>query len=159
MSKHPDPLIRPRPPTGFTLVELVIVIVVLAAGLVGILSVFNQAVVRSADPVLQQQAVALAEGYMEEILGMSNPGPGPGCSTSGGGARGSWESVGDYDAIDDEAPSNVDGSTIAGLADYRVSVAVVSHTLSAESGCRITVTVTAPGNISAELNGFRAHDD
>ena len=51
---------RPRQ-RGFTLVELIIFIVVVGAGLAGILSVSNQVVRSSADPMLTKQSVALAE--------------------------------------------------------------------------------------------------
>lgn len=52
---------------GMTLIELVMFIVIVAVGVAGILSVLNVTVMRSADPLVQKQAQALAEGLLEEI--------------------------------------------------------------------------------------------
>lgn len=51
-----------------TLIELVISIVVIAVAITGILSVMNRTTASSADPMVKSQAVAIAEGYLEEIL-------------------------------------------------------------------------------------------
>ena len=53
---------------GFTLIEVIIFIVVVAAGLAGILSVSNTVVKSSADPVVRKQTIAIAESLLEEIL-------------------------------------------------------------------------------------------
>ena len=58
------PSLRQR---GMTLIELVMFIVIVAVGVAGILSVLNVTVMRSADPLVQKQAQALAEGLLEEI--------------------------------------------------------------------------------------------
>lgn len=137
---------------GFTLIELIVVIVVLAAGLTGILVVFNQTVARSADPMLQQQAIALAEGYMEEIMGMGCPGASP-----TGTARGEWAFVFDYHGVDDQPPVDVAGNALAGLGAYRVQVTVTNDTLASVPGCRISVLAHGEGARS-ELTGFRAAD-
>ena len=52
---------------GMTLIELVMFVVIVAVGVAGILSVLNVTVMRSADPLVQKQAQALAEGLLEEI--------------------------------------------------------------------------------------------
>ena len=52
---------------GMTLVELVMFIVIVSVGVAGILSVLNITVQKSADPLVQKQAQALAEGLLEEI--------------------------------------------------------------------------------------------
>ena len=53
---------------GFTLVELVIAMVVISIALSGVLMVMNYTTAHSADPMIQHQAVAIAEAYLEEIL-------------------------------------------------------------------------------------------
>ena len=53
---------------GFTLIELIIFIVVVSAGLAGILSVMNTVVKSSADPMVRKQSIAIAESLLEEIL-------------------------------------------------------------------------------------------
>lgn len=52
---------------GISLIELVIFIVIVAVGVAGILSVMNITVMHSADPLIQKQAVAIAESLLEEI--------------------------------------------------------------------------------------------
>ena len=56
-----------RSQRGMTLIELVMFVVIVAVGVAGILSVLNVTVMRSADPLVQKQAQALAEGLLEEI--------------------------------------------------------------------------------------------
>ncbi|MBL8317986.1 MAG: prepilin-type N-terminal cleavage/methylation domain-containing protein, partial [Burkholderiaceae bacterium] len=53
---------------GVSLVELMIAIVVIGAGLAGVLTAYGTATRASADPVRRQQMLALAEEMMEEIL-------------------------------------------------------------------------------------------
>ena len=52
---------------GFTLVELLIFIVVIAAAIAGVLKVFTEATTRSADPAVRRQALAIAESLLEEV--------------------------------------------------------------------------------------------
>ena len=53
---------------GTTLIELIIAMIIISVALSGILSVVNITTRHSADPVVQLQAVAIAESYLEEIL-------------------------------------------------------------------------------------------
>jgi MSHA pilin protein MshD len=53
---------------GFTLIEVIIFIVVVSAGLAGILSVSNTVVKSSADPMVRKQALTIAESLLEEIV-------------------------------------------------------------------------------------------
>lgn len=53
---------------GFTLIELVMFIVIVSIGLAGVLLVFDTVTRRSADPIRAKQAMAVAEGMMDEIL-------------------------------------------------------------------------------------------
>lgn len=52
---------------GVTLIELIMFIVVIGAAMVGVLGAINYATRASADPMLQKQALALAEAVMEEV--------------------------------------------------------------------------------------------
>lgn len=56
-----------RNQSGFTLIELIMFIVIVSIGVVGILSVMNFTTARSADPLLQMQAISIAEALMEEV--------------------------------------------------------------------------------------------
>lgn len=52
---------------GLTMIELVIFIVIVGVAVVGVLGVISLNTARSADPVRQKQALAIAEGLMNEI--------------------------------------------------------------------------------------------
>ena len=54
---------------GFTLIELVISIVVVGAGVTAIFSLTTQAASYGTDPMTYKQSMAIAESYMEEIRG------------------------------------------------------------------------------------------
>ena len=55
---------------GISLIELIMFIVIVGAGLAGILGVMNFTTRASADPLIQKQALAIAEAYLEEVLAM-----------------------------------------------------------------------------------------
>lgn len=52
---------------GLTMIELVVFIVIVGVAVVGVLGVISLNTARSADPVRQKQALAIAEGLMNEI--------------------------------------------------------------------------------------------
>jgi MSHA pilin protein MshD len=71
---------------GFSLLETVIFIVVVAVGLSGILGLFVQNTQNSVDPYLRERAVAVALAYMDEIMGKrfdENTPVGGGCVETG----------------------------------------------------------------------------
>ncbi len=71
---------------GFSLLETVIFIVVVAVGLTGILGLFVQNTQSSADPYVRERAVAVAHAYMDEIMGKrfdENTPLGGGCVETG----------------------------------------------------------------------------
>lgn len=145
---------------GFTLIELVVSIVVLAIGVAGILAVYIQTVARSADPMLQQQAVLIAEAYMDEILGKAFVDPN---GSEAGESRATWDDVDDYAAVTGLAPTSASGVAIAELADYRVTVAVTPQSIggvAASDAFNITVTVNhaTDSGVSAELVSYRFRD-
>lgn len=146
--------------TGFTLIEIIMTIVVLAAGLLGIVSIYIQTVVRSADPMLNLQALALAEGYLEEILGTRcTEGPEPAAN------RDFRDRVLQYNGLDDHPPTDIAGNALAGLEHYRVQVVVTHTALGPEhqplDGCRVQVSVTSQrdNSLQTELIGYMARRD
>jgi MSHA pilin protein MshD len=58
---------RARPSRGFTLIELIMFIVIVSIALVGIFQVVALTTKFSADPQLRKQAMAIAEGLLEEV--------------------------------------------------------------------------------------------
>lgn len=141
---------------GASLVELIMFIVVIGAGLVGILAVMNLNTAASADPLVQKQALAIGEAYLEEVLSAPftycdpddanaataestaavNPANPLVCAATREalGAEGSetrsgspnFDNVSDYSALTAAAPATLEGTAISGLSAYTVSVAIVA---------------------------------
>jgi MSHA pilin protein MshD len=55
---------------GFTILELIVFIVIVAVALVGVLSVLNLTAQHNADPIIIKQMQAIAETYLEEVSSM-----------------------------------------------------------------------------------------
>lgn len=53
---------------GFTLIELVVSIVIIAIGATALSVIMSQSVQNSVNPVINQQAHAIAQSYLEEVL-------------------------------------------------------------------------------------------
>lgn len=139
---------------GFTLIELVLAIVVLGVGLAGVLIAFSTVTRGSADPVVAQQMLAIAEEMMEEIqlkpyAAAANVAPAA-C------ARNTWNDVLDYNGYATSGQiCTIDGTAIPSLAGYSVQVTVAAATLAGVGAARrINVTVTR-GTSSFTLTGWR----
>lgn len=138
--------------TGVTLVELVISMVIISIALGGVLLAFNQAVSRSADPMLQHQAVAIGDAYLEEILLRPYSGV-------AGATRATFGRLEDYPGLGEHPPADQEGNAIAALSAYRVSVTVETATLGPAGETmpakRVAVRVTHPSGIDLTLTGYR----
>lgn len=163
---------------GFTLVELVIAIVVLALGATTYLLLVNRSLERSGNPIVEQQAYAVAQSYMEEIL--ANPFCDPdfstdckadctsatACSTCSisEGSRSLFDDVCDYDGLSDAGAEDFTGA-IPGLSNYNVDVTVddsgvTLNGLSSASGqvVRIDVNVSYPGtDVDATMQSYKVN--
>ena len=145
---------------GFTLIELIIFIVVVGAGLAGILAVSTNVVRSSADPMVRKQAMALADSILEEIVQKEYLDPD---GVSGETTRDTMDDVGDYNAIDETLSAS--GPIFLGMPSnlygYRIRINVVAPpdaaaklgTLDAE---RVTVTVSR-GSESIVMTGYRTN--
>lgn len=149
---------------GFTLIELVITIVVLAVGIVGMLSVSTFTTAKSADPIIVHQANAIAEAYLEEIMlqpfcdpdlstdciaACSGGGGACGnaaCTASEGGNRPLYDDVCDYNNLPDSVVRDRAGNPISGLNGYSVNV-VVDDTAAATLGKGTNVLSGSSGNL------------
>lgn len=141
--------------SGFTLIEMIIAIVVIAVGLAGVLSAFNVVVRSSSDPLVRKQMLALAEEMMEEVM-LKPYAAGPGsialCDRSGA------DDISDYNGYH-QAVCSVDGVAIPALADYTIDVVVTAAALgaiAAGNASSVTVTVTH-GSDTVTLTGWRAN--
>jgi len=147
-----------RQAQGFTLIELIVFIVVVSAGLTGIMLVVDTVVKASADPLVRKQTMSIAESLLEEILlrDFANPDEGQVNPPS----RAQFDNVGDYAGyttlagIEDRA-----GAPVTGLGRYNISppVSVVSTgELTGVAALKVTVHVTGPmGTVS--LSGYRGN--
>ena len=152
--------VRQMPQRGFTLIELIIFIVVVAAGLAGILSVMNTVVKSSADPMVRKQTIASAESLLEEILlkDYAKPTGSTALGFSASGTRNLFDCVDDYSGYTTTGIVDMTGATVTGLSNYNISAVVVdgTATLGTLAVKKITVTVTGPqGPVS--LTGYRSN--
>jgi MSHA pilin protein MshD len=137
-------------PAGFTLVEMTITIVILAIALVGVASMVGLGTSNSANTLVQTRAVALAESYLDEILGRrfdersAASGLDPCFGLSGGdkcsdevdfgpdggeSSRDEYDDVDDYDGLkegDGEVPpiADAEGATRVEYTNFHVEVSV-----------------------------------
>jgi len=146
---------------GTTLIELIISIVVIGIALAGILLVMNRNIGTSSNPLIQHQAIAIGEAYLEEILEKPFVDP---VAPDGEINRNEYDDIDDYNAIVSQVPSDQNGNAIAGLGSYRVTVTVVNEAIGpagnqAPSGqaFRVTVSVLTPTNSNVQISGYRTN--
>lgn len=150
---------------GVTLIELIVFIVIISTALAGILLVMNQVTVRSADPLVHKQALAIAESMLEEVqLQALAP---TSCTGALGAdaARAGAGCVSDYNGYSTTA-GILDFSTnaaVAGLEAYNITGVAVTQIASlggmpinAGSGVSITVSVADPMGDTLVATGYRA---
>ncbi len=139
---------------GVTLVELIISIVIISTALAGILGLINVTVLHSADPIMQQQSIAIAEAYIEEVTAMPITDPD---GTNAGEGRATFDNVDDYNGLINNGVIDQTGNTITNLDDYNVSIAIDNQTINGINNVRvITVNVRRIGTTSITLTAYRA---
>lgn len=143
---------------GFTLLELVVTLVLLAIAAIAISGLVAQIGGSSASPVLQTQALYLAEGYLEEAMLRAYVDP-DGIDEGCGASRDLWDDVGDYACLATAAaPTDATGAAMPGLSRYRVSMSVgAPTTVGGALTRRIEVQVThLDGRLDVRLAALRA---
>ena len=163
---------------GVNLIELIIAIVIIAIACTGVLLVFAQTVRYSADPMVQTQALAVAEAYLDEILArpMCDPSSVAPCDaeTPGGGSeegnpslvgsRPLLDDVQDYDGLRNIPPMDQDGNVadfapVDGRPDldgYQVDVDVTPNVnVNGVLMARVDVRVRWGTAVDFTLTGFR----
>src|SRR5256885_5168247 len=58
---------RPRAEHGISLIELIVFIVIVGIAVAGVVGALSMATRASADPMIQKQALAIAEALLEEV--------------------------------------------------------------------------------------------
>ncbi len=142
--------------SGMTLIELIVAMVIIAVGLAGVLSVFNTNVRASADPMIQKQLLAIAEGMLDEVMLLPYA---PGSGTNTGCARNNFDDIDDFASYIDQPICDLEGNAISNLSGYTVSVDVADTPLgmeqAGENSKKITVTVTRNPNETLSLFAWR----
>lgn len=148
---------RPRQ-RGFTLIELIVAITIVSIVATTLLGVLAAVSSRSADAMLQQQASAIAQAYLDEILQRWVVDPN---GTPPNTGRGSWDLVDQYDGLVDVGAKDQFGNAIVALSAYTVSVSVVQSAalpgIAGAAARRIDVTVTRAPNVSVAVSGYRTN--
>ena len=154
------------PAAGFSLVETIVFIVIVSVALAGVLSVMNLTTLRSADPLIRKQMIAIGESLLEEISQQNFYNPAVGgytcvplpCTQAN---RQFLDDIGDYDGFATTGIYPIDTSVqIPGLTGYRVAVVVAGAALGPPTNQianakLITVTVTGPDSSTLSLSGYR----
>lgn len=142
---------------GMTLVELVIAIVIIGIAAAALYSAMASLVGRSADPMLRQQSLLLAEAYLEEILAQAYADPGAAACSQ----RACFDDVLDYHNLDEQPPQDARGAVLNQLAGYRVRVSVSDSSLAAGAASvaarYVEVRVTDPKGDELRLGGYRSN--
>jgi MSHA pilin protein MshD len=144
---------------GFTLLELVVTLVILGVAFAAIAGLVATLGGGSASPVLQTQALYIAEGYLEEAMLKSYIDP-DGVNEGCGVSRDLWDDIGDYELClgTATAPTDSAGVALAGLSRYRVRMDVENATtVGGVTTRRVEVRVTnIDGDFDVRLAALKA---
>lgn len=156
---------------GATLVELVMVIVIISVAIAGVVGAFSLIAGRSADPLNQTRAIALAQFYMDEVLSRKYddktlPGGVPkevGCTVdTEESGREDYNDVDDYNAIKNALPANAQGGSLGSqYSGFQVSITVTCAGtevgLPSDEAKRIDITITDPSANDYRFTAYRAN--
>ncbi len=152
---------------GATLIELVITIVIISISIAAVLGTLSSMTGHSADPMIEAQATAIAQSYLEEIMlkPYLDPATGTVCPAPTGG-RSSYDNICDYNGLVDNGAKDQTGAAPANLdlSAYKVSVTVnQAATLNNLSGSgqvlRVDVNVAYDDGslVNITLSGYRTN--
>ncbi|MDJ0778485.1 MAG: type II secretion system protein [Gammaproteobacteria bacterium] len=151
---------RRRCQAAFTLIEIIVTLVVVGIAAVALLGVFTSNVRGSADPLIQQQAITIAEAYMEEIMlraydDPTDPEQGTSGTEAGETSRDLFDDVQDYNHLGTTEVRNQNDVAIAALSAYAVTVSVTGATLNSVPAMLIDIRVDHPAISQVRLNAYR----
>ena len=157
---------------GISFVELIMFIIIVSVAVAGVLLTLNTTVKASADPMLQKQALSVAESVLDEIAlrpvtrcdpdgpdpdGPTGPAPcaiaeaiGPEGGETRYSATAPFDNVNDYSGFTMSPIRDAENNAIPGLATYTATVNVANTAVAgvaAGDALLVTVRVTGPANI------------
>ncbi len=139
---------------GMSLIDMVLAIVILGLGLAGVMVSFNTAARSASDPVVYKQLLSVAELFVEEIA--LRPYTTQANSAAAGCARNTFNDIGDYTGYATSGTiCAIDGSAIASLDGYSVSVTVGAGTLAGVAAARRIVVTVTRGSDTISLSTWR----
>lgn len=141
---------------GLTFIELIVSIVIVGIVLVGAVNGITVLVSDSAEPIVRQQALYIAESYLSEILAKEyrDPGSGNVCDTIPT-MRANYDDVCDYRTLNDIGAHDQLGQPIVDLENFNINVNITMTTLSSTDALQVDVSVSN-GNEQINLTGYRA---
>ncbi len=157
------PLRLHRDERGFTLIDLILVIIIVAIAIPPMLALFIQMVSGSTFGVTVSRANALASTLREEIQSKkwdeSAPPPSLILGPETGESRAIFDDVDDFDGLDESPPRDSQGAILAGFTGFRQQVSVCYVTNTDFDTCiggptmykQVTVTVTGPEGRTTQL--------
>ncbi|MCZ6479651.1 MAG: hypothetical protein ACE1Z6_11585 [Candidatus Methylomirabilales bacterium] len=157
------PLRLHRDERGFTLIDLILVIIIVAIAIPPMLTLFIQAVSGSTFGVTVSRANALASTLREEIQSKkwdeSAPPPSLILGPETGESRATYDDVDDFDGLDESPPRDSQGAILAGFTGFRQQVSVCYVANTDFDTCiggptmykQVTVTVTGPEGRATQL--------
>ena len=137
---------------GFTLIELVVSITVLAIAVGGMLAAVSAINANSATTMVSEQATAIAAAYLNEVLQK------PFGAADGQVTRSTLDVVDDYAGLTDVGVHDQTGAAVAGLALYTVRIQVGAGALGGVPAAQlreVDVTVSHPSGVTVVLSGSR----
>ena len=141
-----------RSQAGFTLIEIVVAVVVLAIAVCGSMAALSAISVQSADAMVTEQATAIASAYLDEVLQK------PFGAFDGQTTRPTLDVVDDYNGLNDVGARDQTGAPISGLDQYTVTVSVGPGTLGVVPPAevrQVDVTVVHSSGVTVVLSGYR----
>jgi len=170
-----------RRPSGMSLLEVVLFIIVIGIGVAGFVTLFNQLTLAGADAVTRKQALAIASSLLEEIElhaftycepddanGDVYTASGPGACTVAEGlgpetdsgvletryAEPRFDNVNDYSGFSMSGILDITGTAVTGLESYSASVTIADAGSDFPSGdATIAVAASDAERITVTVNG------
>ncbi|MBL7004638.1 MAG: prepilin-type N-terminal cleavage/methylation domain-containing protein [Gammaproteobacteria bacterium] len=143
---------------GFTLIEIIVTILIISIAAPILIQAFSSIVRSSANPMLLQQSISIAQSYLEKITLLSYDDPNDGGDSLLTGPKGpeldeGTESL--YDDVDD-----YHNFSDTELTDFTIDITIGNEeTLNNAIVKKITATVTHPAIDDFILIGYKAYYD
>ena len=173
-------MLQRRSSRGFTLIEIIIVIVLIGTMMGGMSTMFMSNISKSHHPFLRQRALAVAVAFLDEIqykrwnenspIGggcvdtTSSCGGGPAMAAigvDGGETRLEYDDIDDFNVINNQSPpQDSSGNNMPGYDGYSVTVTVSQpgadwNGVPAADVRLINVSVTSSSNETISLTAYR----